>query len=614
MFKMSHFHAKNIIKIIIREIIEECANKGQQVSETLVAFIVKAVVLDPRNEFHVDKKLTKYDIQNLINICVYRLLDQNSPSLNTIKMQIYFDMNYAGRNEYLNEHHIVLESNLSPVSRDITDIHAKNRQELEAIYHKIVSFVLLCSGLGASNDIDTVVEATVALQSVFPRSMLASFLSLKRKEKEQQLRELTMIVTGIRLYNKDVGKGGESIDNLPAILNNDIPTTSNQHEAEMELSLNIAERYTTILEKLENGDVNKDLHVYVDLLKEALYNIQQHVVFLRLITSEIITCAQQVEFLQQKFGQQMEELKSIVQDKIAVPTADVYPHFIALSHLWYGFQGEIVLLSVFNSIATSLKPYLSSHAQIFSDNTLGPLLENLDVKTNEQRVEETSSDRIDPSEYKDHNWLFPETTHNFDSLPLQFGGICAYTLIEKNGLLLMGNPKIGILKHNDKYYSFSSKKAAKTFAENPDKYIWLVIEMAKQHAELIQLLELLHQFEPITPYTGSATITSSTTTNKEKGIVRLGTTSDISAQTETHLLPSHIVKSYEWNEWELRRKAIKLANLRNKVTHSMQTKLSHLRRENISQVYLPKQKAAQTKKINTTNVPKIQVIRHGFLT
>lgn len=36
--------------------------------------------------------------------------------------------------------------------------------------------------------------------------------------------------------------------------------------------------------------------------------------------------------------------------------------------------------------------------------------------------------------------------------------------------------------------------------------------------------------------------------------------SESSTQTDTHLLESNIVKSYEWNEWELRRKAIKLVS------------------------------------------------------
>ena len=51
-----------------------------------------------------------------------------------------------------------------------------------------------------------------ALQSVFPQSELGTFLPLQKRDKDRQLQELAMIVTGIRLYNKDCGKGGEGID------------------------------------------------------------------------------------------------------------------------------------------------------------------------------------------------------------------------------------------------------------------------------------------------------------------------------------------------------------------------------------------------------------------
>jgi hypothetical protein len=37
--------------------------------------------------------------------------------------------------------------------------------------------------------------------------------------------------------------------------------------------------------------------------------------------------------------------------------------------------------------------------------------------------------------------------------------------------------------------------------------------------------------------------------------------SDSGTQTDTHFYESNIVASYEWNEWELRRKAIKLVSL-----------------------------------------------------
>lgn len=73
-------------------------------------------------------------------------MDTDSPSLDTIKMQVHFDMNYSTRgtysinayyilyiyiDEFIKEHHRVLTSRLQPVVRDITDARARGRDELE---------------------------------------------------------------------------------------------------------------------------------------------------------------------------------------------------------------------------------------------------------------------------------------------------------------------------------------------------------------------------------------------------------------------------------------------------------------------------------------------------
>uniref|UniRef100_A0A8P0P6J8 Cilia- and flagella-associated protein 206 n=3 Tax=Canis lupus familiaris TaxID=9615 RepID=A0A8P0P6J8_CANLF len=100
--RMPPTQAESVIKNIIREIGQECAGHGEIVSETLAAFMVKAVVLDPSNGFNMDRTLMKSDVQKLVKVCVCRLLDSKNPSLDTIKMQVYFDMNYTSRgNIYL---------------------------------------------------------------------------------------------------------------------------------------------------------------------------------------------------------------------------------------------------------------------------------------------------------------------------------------------------------------------------------------------------------------------------------------------------------------------------------------------------------------------------------
>uniref|UniRef100_A0A4W5MTZ7 Cilia- and flagella-associated protein 206 n=1 Tax=Hucho hucho TaxID=62062 RepID=A0A4W5MTZ7_9TELE len=168
--------------------------------ESMFFLFCKNVVLDPQNIFKVDRTLTQQDL------CVDKLMDQGSPALDTIKKQAYFDMKYKSRREFLEDHQRVLQSKLGPVSREIPDSRVKTREDLEGLYHKIVSNVLLSSGLVSPTDTTAVRELE-----------LGTFLSLIKKVTEQQLNKLSMIVTG--LFNKDSRKGGEGIDGLPAILN-----------------------------------------------------------------------------------------------------------------------------------------------------------------------------------------------------------------------------------------------------------------------------------------------------------------------------------------------------------------------------------------------------------
>ncbi|XP_074189379.1 cilia- and flagella-associated protein 206 isoform X3 [Rhinolophus sinicus] len=555
--------AESVIKNIIREIGQECAAHGEIVSETLVAFMVKAVVLDPSNGFNMDRTLIKSDVQKLVKLCVSRLLDRKNPSLDTIKMQVYFDMNYTSREEFLEEHHRVLESRLGSVLREITDNRACAREELESLYRKVVSYMLLRSGLGSPTDIKIVREATV-----------------------------------------------------PAILQEAIPATTQHIDSQLQIAQDLAYSYTAILEKVtKNPLMSKELQPY--MLKETLYNVRQYEIFLQIILSDIITCAQEVEMMIKQLGAQLEQLKMTVKSKTAVPTSQVFPIFIALSSLWTSFQDETVLVSVLSNLTAHLEQFLGAHELLFPEKVMQDLLNEVTVKTDMYRMKEHMEDRVHLVDFRKQEWLFPETTANFDKLLIQYRGFCAYTFATTDGLLLPGNPAIGILKHKEKYYTFSTRSAAYSFAENPEIYIGLIREKAKKNAELIQLLELHQHFETLIPYSQAAlrALPSNSLSHWMKDVdkhIKPITKNESSTQTDTHILPPTIVTSYEWNEWELRRKAIKLANLRKKITHSVQTDLSHMRRENCSQVYPLKDTSTQSMREGSTGVPRPQIYIAGL--
>jgi len=84
--------------------------------------------------------------------------------------------------------------------------------------------------------------------------------------------------------------------------------------------------------------------------------------------------------------------------------------------------------------------------------------------------------------------------------------------------------------------------------------------------------------------------------------------------TPTHFLERNIVPEYSSNEWDLRRRALQIVDMRLKKvrTHSVQTDLSHFRRDNATQYFLKQPLAdgtmpgteTQTGIERATNVPK----------
>uniref|UniRef100_A0A3Q3X3S5 Cilia- and flagella-associated protein 206 n=1 Tax=Mola mola TaxID=94237 RepID=A0A3Q3X3S5_MOLML len=543
------------VKKIIGEIVQECCFRGHAVSDTLVAFMVKAVVLDPSNGFIVDQALTEQDIQKLQVLCQAKLMEECSPSLDTIKMQ--FPCVCPG--EFFEAIQQVAESRLSPVRKQITNSKGTTWEGLSALYSLMVSYTLLRSGIGSLADPSTVQEARDALQSFFSWTDLGAFMGLSKTDKERQLIELSMIVTGIQLFNK-ASEDTDLHQLIPALLNETLPVSPKSVEDELNESQSLAWKYTAVLEGLLQPDnQTSGGNVPIILLKQALYNVRQHEAFLRVLLTDIL----HTELLSI-----MKLLKNTMKAKTAVCTAHVFPLFKALSEL---------------SCSSTFFTELECSFQCCS---FLPLY--------------FSDEQIVPAEMKTQEWLLPETTANFTELPLQYNGFCGYALVSRDGLLLQGNPHIGVLRHKEKLYVFSSKEAALEFASRSDDFIAEVAKKAKCSPELLLVLKLHQQDFCISHLSEVCPYWSGPITKCES-----------STQTDIHPVETGKVMSYEWNEWELQRKAIKMTDLCNKVTHSAQTDLSHLRWEHSTQTWLPKNAATQSRREARSNVPASHIYLAG---
>ncbi|XP_029705204.1 cilia- and flagella-associated protein 206-like isoform X1 [Takifugu rubripes] len=582
------FQTEGFVKKMILELQQQCAGRGSELSKTLVALMVKLVLSDPKNNFNADQSLTEEERHRLEELCLNKLTEKCNPSIHTIKMQEYFAATHTSKCQFLEQIRGAVELRMSPLRREITDSRLKTRDAFDALHSKIASYVLQWSNVGSPAEVNNVNQAKAALQSVFPHTEVGAFMALLKKDKEQQLDELTRIVTGICLFNKaSMDEQQQPLMSFEGI------------EHELSASQCLVGKYTALLEELlppegQRGSCN----VPVQLLKQALYNIRQYEDFLRILVSSARQCAAHMGELQMEFSVQMNLLRERVKAKRAVHTANVFPLFKTLSSLWCGLQEEAKLMKILHNIMLNLQPFVVSQDDLSPAVDLDSLLKDWEVKTGEERMGQSSEEPISVPEMTACEWLLSEREADIVDLPLQFNGFCGCTFVSRDGLLLPGNPQLGVLKHKGKFYVFSSKEAALNFASRPDDIIAEVEEKVKGSPELIHLLRLQQQLSYLEmwPEESSAPISKC-----ESG-----------TQTVLHPVATNIVRTYEWNAWELRKKAIRLANLLTKATQSTQTHLSSLRRENATQTWPPKDAASQSRRDAESNVPRPQVYLMGL--
>ena len=230
---------------------------------------------------------------------------------------------------------------------------------------------------------------------------------------------------------------------------------------------------------------------------------------------------------------------------------------------------------------------------------------------------------------------------------LELEGFCLYSAVMRDGLLLTASPA-AVAVFRERYYGFVDAASRDAFLEAPGKYHAALLGVAKRMPELIHMLRLqvrgharagagacrgarscmlvharasrasprilscacgpcmVRRRQEHFPAASIAEIM------RQNAQAQMGATvmshvrsyQDAASQTPTHFVEKHIDYSYEWNEWALRRRALHLANLRQKVTKSQQTGGSAFRRESETQVYLPAEAGTMTG-VSTGTAPPV---------
>ncbi|GMF13768.1 unnamed protein product [Phytophthora lilii] len=613
--------------------------------------------------------------------CEKALLRNDDPAMETVRMQLEFDFTYANLEEELKSRRERKEQAVAKLQRTISSLvpeKATDFETLSALYKHIFTLLMLdADGLGGNNNYDDdgdnnnkrhndsgkqqaerramEKEIAAALESVFPRIGLKSFATMSPDDKRFQLDELMRIVEGIRLFNKELGKGGVGIPASAHDIQENVAALAKLVRDEVRDANEICTQYTEVLLHVHHqlsGDEADSLERppsadEIARWQDELSNRRQFLSYLQSLEEDIAFSHEKVGTRLQMFQADMSALQNLVGARTSLPKSHVYPLFEAGSRSWAELHQEHELLQAraralrsllrFKSTFTrTLSPESSIVGQarrggsiptedLFSHVETFPAERQLtdDGKTRGFGLEgdELDGDEDDSNPNEEEGSGFPirmpvESTPEFMQLPLEYQGFCPWTVVERGGLLLPGDPSLGVVQYRNAYHVFVNERALGEFMIHPRRYVQGVLHRAARQPALIYLLRLQESFPNIT-LSSLLKMCHRFRAEGARGVHPLlapppSQKVDASTATPTHFIEKRIDYNYDWNEWNLRRKAIKIANLRHCRTVGAQTTLSSFRREVDTQVYLPAEVGCQTSKARGTNPPRVTTFFTGL--
>lgn len=485
-------------------------------------------------------------------------------------------------------------------------------------------------------------EAAAVLCSTLPRAQVASFIRQDSVEKQRQLEEIRGIVWGIRILNKEEGKtAGVGIEDVHPLVEKPLAKIEEKVRTEFE---RIDQKARDMLALLTSPTFPLSKGDYVQL-REEYHHIRQVLHCLLTVRCMHATLHNRVHnFILPKYDALVEELRELFRSNKptedgkkpdAIPKKIVYPKFVDLAD---AYQAAISTQENFEEIRSFLDLTLASEASYTTSLPMHIAQEAVDSLAEEKPIEErqTMIDKVNariaraPLE-SFHAYYSTKLPVSLDASAavwyprslFAFRGFCPVRYGE-TGLLIPAkiNPEEdptcpgyitlegGIGKwalRKPLTFAFASEKDILAFAQDPLSYVipcWKSCNRDEPGVTL--LLGLLDRLPRELYIDGSRVIDN----NYVASISTVEERNDVG--TQTGQIDPYKDHNYRWNEWDLRRQALKLCNLMNMRTHSTQTIASHYRREQSTMCVPPKDVAMQTMTDAATQPPRVAQYLKGL--
>jgi len=550
-------------------------------SEPLAAALIRAQICQRTNgKTHAIEECTTEETQE----CVKRLSSKKDMGVLTLRLQYSFEntcvqvdqlsKNAKENTERSQQRHLqkVLECENLHIAKNISTLY-------KSIYEYLLSFES-----DEEHSRLTEREIAAALQSVFPKAEIPTYQRSSPEIKELEITRIPCLVIGVRLFNKFNEKGGNGIPDLRNSALKHYDSLLKELENEIQLEKKQIKKYEEVLnhEHKNPGSISSRVS---ELQQELAYR-QQYLFYTREIQQNSLKQYNQLQSDCSHYDIDLQNIKQIMDGKMAIAKSKVFPYFQTLGKIYFSFRDSLNFLQKQKISWNQLLVFKNEHFH----STLNPQDFNI-IDKNPAPLAFSILSKIS-TDTKSELFRIPKTglQNKTNKISLEIQGFCVVCLTDRRGFAIKGNLDFGVIKYKKFYYSFYAPEAMVAFAEDPEKYLDRFAKVGVSFPWFIRLLNIQNQLlslalpqrssereilKPV-PFENFAEARITGFIKKSIGI-----------NTPTHIL-THAERDphYHWNEWQMRRDALKWTNLRTKKTSSCQTNDSHFKRDAQTQDYL----------------------------
>lgn len=510
--------------------------------------------------------------------------------LECLKLQVTYELAHIQEEDKLEKVRNFFQNEINNILKDIVmhNVDTKKEQDTLVVSKKMFSFLILktkqniLDSLGdfdesTSIGIDAEREINKAMDVVFPKVGIPTFVTLPPESKISEINYFSHVIMGIRALNKELGYAGAGLKSLEELKASLSTSLLNQVKIFYHSVKEVAEKYSMIYENVDFALLDKNQEITMEEVRKKIVYFRQVLSYLSMLMDDLQDSSMAVEELVDQYSAVMDFLiNKTGKNKTHINKKIIYPKFEQISKLYGSFQEQSFKMEIRRRVFEKIKDFVKQ-SSISPEFNSSPF-EDIFISTRERSDEGIFS--FEPGVY--HNGvsiLLPHTTADYGDIKLEFQGFCIVTMLKVNGLIVEGKTKV-VAKFKDKYLVFYNQKAVQDFLDDPERILKEIVEFVRANSYLINLLDLSEDFP-------NANL-NELFRNKDNETYKYRSTVtmvDKEIQTVVHPIKQSIDRNYVWNEWELKKQALKLADLIKKKTVSTQTYLSHFRRENDSQIY-----------------------------